>query len=74
MGRLYLPPGQKVFACRHCYYLTYRSAQEHDQRVYRLARNPLLIAAVMQSTDLVWGRLGVSALLLGLRRSRKRGW
>lgn len=32
VGRLYLPPGRNYFACRHCYNLTYRSAQEHDKR------------------------------------------
>jgi hypothetical protein len=34
---LYLPPGSKYFACRHCYNLTYRSCQEQHQfdSVYR---------------------------------------
>jgi hypothetical protein len=39
-GRLYLPPGQQVFRCRDCHYLTYRSAQRHDRRLYGLARDP----------------------------------
>ena len=28
VGRLYLPPGGRYFGCRHCYDLTYESAQE----------------------------------------------
>jgi len=28
VGKLYLPPGGKVFACRHCYGLTYESCQK----------------------------------------------
>jgi len=31
VGKLYLPPGGIYFLCRHCYDLTYRSAQEHDK-------------------------------------------
>jgi hypothetical protein len=36
-GVLYLPPGERVFACRICHDLTYLSCQEHDARlsVYR---------------------------------------
>jgi hypothetical protein len=28
VGMLYLPPAAKVFACRHCYGLTYESCQQ----------------------------------------------
>ncbi|MHC4855681.1 MAG: hypothetical protein ACYS72_04690 [Planctomycetota bacterium] len=28
VGKLYLPPGGSVFACRHCYDLTYESCQK----------------------------------------------
>jgi len=31
VGRLYLPFRQPAFRCRHCYNLTYQSAQEHDK-------------------------------------------
>ncbi len=40
VGRVYMPPGHQVFRCRHCYNLTYRSAQTHDQRLYDLAQDP----------------------------------
>lgn len=39
VGRLYLPPGATAFGCRHCYYLTYWSAQRHDKRKAALARS-----------------------------------
>jgi len=38
VGKLYLPPGGRYFGCRHCYRLTYRSAQTHDPRLSRLSR------------------------------------
>lgn len=31
VGALYLPPGAQYFGCRHCYNLTYKSAQEKGQ-------------------------------------------
>lgn len=31
--RLFLPPGSKLFACRLCHRLTWRSSQEHDDRL-----------------------------------------
>ena len=33
VGKLYMPPGGRYYGCRHCYRLTYESAQEHDPRV-----------------------------------------
>ena len=48
-GRLFLPPGQRAFRCRHCHSLTYRSAREHDQRVYDLARNPVALQLALQA-------------------------
>ncbi len=47
VGKLYLPPGALYFGCRHCYQLTYTSAQEHDPRVSRLANDPLALYAAM---------------------------
>jgi hypothetical protein len=40
IAKLYLPPGGRYFGCRHCYRLTYKSAQEHDKRVDWFRRNP----------------------------------
>jgi hypothetical protein len=48
VGKLYLPPGGRYFGCRHCYALTYHSAQTHDGRVSRLRRNPELLAAILE--------------------------
>jgi hypothetical protein len=48
-GRLYLRPGQTVFACRACHNLTYQSAQQHDQRKYDLARDPVALRAVLDA-------------------------
>ncbi len=47
VGKLYLPPGDRYFGCRHCHRLTYRSAQEHDKRVDALRRNPMVLNAIM---------------------------
>jgi len=33
VGKLYLPPRQKYFGCRHCYDLSYQSRQEYDKRI-----------------------------------------
>ena len=48
VGKLYLPPGGRYYGCRHCYRLTYESAQEHDPRVSRLANDPLALYAAMR--------------------------
>lgn len=70
IGRLYLPAGQRVFRCRHCYNLTYESAQKHDQRVYDLANDPPAMLLVLHGHG---GRrpkffLGMKALILHLHR------
>ncbi len=49
--RLYLGGG-KYFGCRHCYNLTYESCQEHDARVDRLAKNPDLLASMLQGNPM----------------------
>src|SRR5262249_48590815 len=36
VGKLSLPQHARFFGCRRCHALTYRSAQEHDNRVSRL--------------------------------------
>jgi len=40
VSKLYLPPGGKLFGCRSCYRLTYRSVQEHNGRVAALLKDP----------------------------------
>jgi hypothetical protein len=37
---IYSTPRERLFGCRECHYLTYRSAQEHDQRIDSLLRLP----------------------------------
>lgn len=51
VGVLYLPPGAKYFECRHCYNLTYESAQTHDKRVAYLMRNPDILKATLECGD-----------------------
>jgi len=31
VGKLYMPPGEPLFLCRHCHDLAYQSSQEHDK-------------------------------------------
>ncbi len=71
-GRLYLPPGQRIFRCRHCCNLTYRSAQTHDQRLYDLARNPRALQLAIHGGN--WKRLlfGMKAVRLLLERSKRQ--
>jgi hypothetical protein len=47
VAKLYVPPGGRYFGCRHCYRLTYRSAQEHDKRVDALRENPAALRAIL---------------------------
>jgi hypothetical protein len=74
-GRLYLPPGQGIFRCRHCYNLTYRSAREHDQRLYDLSRNPAALLLALRERRGDWKRFffGLKAWkLLAARCDRQR--
>ena len=66
VGKLYLPPSGRYFGCRHCYDLTYRSAQEHDARVDALRRNPAALERLLSSasTD------GAGSMLLALKALR----
>ena len=63
---LYLPPGARYFGCRHCYNLTYRSAQEHDKRVDFLRKHPWRLMALIGDRD----SLNVQDLILGLKALR----
>jgi hypothetical protein len=69
-GRLYLPPGQQVFRCRHCHYLTYRSAQTQDKRRYALARDPMALRAALCSENPHEFMLGLRAVPLSIHRER----
>ena len=76
VGRLYLPRGQRAFRCRHCHSLTYRSAREHDQRVYELARDPVALQLALgawKCGDWKRVRFGFKAYeLLQARHNRRR--
>jgi hypothetical protein len=75
VGRLYLPTGERVFGCRHCYNLTYRSSQEHDPRTGPLVRNPDALIAALSKRGEDWKQafLGVRAfgVLYGLWARRQ---
>ena len=71
VGRLYLTPGQRIFRCRRCYHLTYRSAQTHDQRKYDLARNPVALEAALRSKQPSRVCLGIGAFGLLLERRNR---
>ena len=56
VGKLYLPPGEKYFGCRHCHELTYRSCQEAHQLQRALAQagmyyDPALVREMFRSGD-----------------------
>ena len=74
VGSLYLPPEGRIFGCRCCHHLTYKSAQTHDPRPYKLARDVNAMDAALHSRDFRQGLLGARALLLHLEWSRKGRW
>ena len=49
--KLFLPRGEVYFGCRTCYGLTYESAQSHDARVYRLAKDPFAMVRALHSEN-----------------------
>jgi hypothetical protein len=49
--KLFLPPGGQYFGCRHCYKLTYESAQTHDHRVNKLMKDPFALIQEIESED-----------------------
>jgi hypothetical protein len=51
VAKLYLPPAERYFGCRHCHRLTYTSCQEHDKRVDALRRNPEALAALVNNLE-----------------------
>jgi hypothetical protein len=40
VGKLYLPPGEASFACRHCWDLTYESCKAHQKRLDKFRQLP----------------------------------
>lgn len=74
VGRLYLPPGARVFGCRHCHNLTYQSAQTHDPRPYKLAQNAGAMTAALHSGNLRQVLLGSRALRLRHAWIQKKRW
>ena len=71
VGKLYLPPGKTIFRCRRCYNLTYRSAQQHDHRVYDLARDPSALQAALASEKIGRRLLALHAFTLHLNWASK---
>jgi hypothetical protein len=49
IGKLHCPPGSAYFGCRVCHGLIYASAQEHDQRVDALRRDPEALARIVSN-------------------------
>jgi len=48
VGKLYRPPDERYYGCRHCYNLTYRSCRIHDKRIDALVRDPARLEAWME--------------------------
>jgi hypothetical protein len=72
VGKVYLPPGEVVFRCRRCYNLIHRSAQQHDHRVYVMARDPWALETAFESPKPGRRLLAVGAHTLQLIWARKR--
>lgn len=69
--KLLLPEDQARFGCRYCYNLMYRSSGEHDARVYKLADDDSLTAA-LKSESWVRRCLAMEAVLLQYCRMHRR--
>lgn len=63
VAKLYLPGRQIYFGCRHCYNLTYRSCQEHDNRVSALMKlPPRELEKLLKNNDPKTTLLGMKAM------------
>jgi hypothetical protein len=60
---LFRPPKMDLFACRSCFRLSYRSVQQHDARLDRIAQDPGLVLGLLQSENLRHRLLGVAAAI-----------
>ena len=65
--KLYLGPGGTHFACRHCYNLTYESAQTHDPRMSFFLNRPEAVLAALNGTD-------ESRKFLAMRAALSKRW
>jgi hypothetical protein len=70
--KLYLPPGAVAFGCKTCYGLTYRSCQEADKRVYRLARSLELLPIALRTGTLRQQQLAISAVAVLIKRANRQ--
>jgi hypothetical protein len=76
VGKLYLARGCRLFGCRACHRLTYRSRQSHDKRVSRLARDPdalMRLDADPRRQSITQLGLVLQALTL-VQRREERAW
>jgi len=71
VGRLYLPPDQRVFGCRLCHNLTYKSAQQHDKRKTALIRDSLALIGALESGDRRRQLLGIAACAQAMGRLKR---
>ena len=73
---LYSTPCEKLFGCRECHNLTYRSAQEHDKRIDWLLKLPMEEFNLALSTGTLRQRLlavrASTARLLRMQRIAQR--
>ena len=65
--KLYLGPGGTYFACRHCYNLTYESAQTHDPRMSFFLNRPKAVLAALNRRD-------ESRRFLAMRAALSKRW
>lgn len=62
VGKLYAPPSEAYFGCRHCYDLTYKSCQEHDKRLDWARKLPYSeLKRLIESGDPKTALLGIKA-------------
>ena len=67
-----MTPGGTCFGCRDCLNLTYRSAQEHDSRVDKLVKNPLLLLLALRSPKQTLRFLGMKAYAKLVQRLNRK--
>lgn len=68
VGWLYLPQGAPEFQCRLCHNLSYRTVQEHDQRINRIARSFSEIDAAFHDPKIMRRLMALRALRVWAKR------